>query len=421
MQLLKNAMIIDPGQKLHGKKRDILIKKGRIEDIKTKIEAGAKTKVFDVQGAHLSIGWLDLGVHTGDPGFEHRENLDSVGKAAAAGGYTGIACLPNTNPTIHSKSEVQYIRNNTRDRLVDFYPIGAVSHNCEGKDITEMYDMHHAGAVAFSDGSNAIQNNGLMMRALQYVKAFNGVILNQPNDLTIGGKGQMNEGEVSTSLGLKGIPDMAEELMVQRDLFLAEYTDSRVHIANVSTANSVDLIRRAKASGIKVTASVSAINLAYDDTVLLTFDSNYKVLPPLRLQSDIKALRKGLKDGIIDIIASNHTPLESEAKNLEFSYADPGIIALQTCYGLINSTLKGSLSEERIIECLALAPRRMLSIDIPEIKKGQAANFTIYHPDQEWTYHKNDILSLSQNTPFLGHTFTGKVLGVVNNGNVEMF
>lgn len=306
MLLIKNARIVDPGHPLNGKKRDLLIKNGRVAEIKARLSAASGAEVWDVSGACLSLGWLDLGVHTCDPGLEHREDFQTVAKAAMAGGFTALACLPNTEPVLHSKSEVQYVRNSTRDSLVDFYPIGAVSHNCEGKDITEMYDMHHSGAVAFSDGSNAIQNNGLMMRALQYVKAFDGVILNQPHDLSIASNGQVHEGEVSTSLGIKGIPDMAEEMMVQRDLYLAEYTDSRVHIANVSTANSVALIQRAKRKGVKVTASVAVMNLVFDDSTVLDFDPNYKVLPPLRRKSDISALKKGLKNGTIDIVASNH-------------------------------------------------------------------------------------------------------------------
>ncbi|MEM9920602.1 MAG: dihydroorotase [Bacteroidota bacterium] len=415
MLLIKNAVIVDPGHSLNGRKRDILIEEGVITEIKSRLKV-TNAEVMDVKGACVSLGWLDMGVHTGDPGFEHRENFQTVAKAAVAGGFTALACLPNTQPVLHSKSEVQYVRNSTRTSLVDFYPIGAVSRNCEGVDITEMYDMYHSGAVAFSDGSHAIQNNGLMMRALQYVKAFDGVILNQPHDLSIAANGQVHEGKVSTLMGIRGIPDMAEEMMVQRDLYLAEYTDSRVHIANVSTANSVALIQQAKRKGVKVTASVAVLNLAFDDAVLLDFDPAYKVLPPLRRKSDINALKKGLKNGTIDMIASNHTPLEEEAKNLEFAYASFGSIGLESCYALCNTILGDFLGTDAIVQLLSHRPRQLLRLPIPAIAKGASANLTIFDPKEAWTFEPSDIRSRSSNTPLVGHQLTGRVKGVVNNG-----
>ena len=240
---------------------------------------------------------MDVGTQVGDPGFEHREDLRTASKAAAAGGFTAIVPHPNTMPTIHSKSEVNYLKNKTEGDLVDFFPIGAISRDCEGKDITEMYDMHESGAVAFSDGQKTLQNSGLMMRALQYVKAFDGLVMNHPSDKALSQEGQMHEGKVSTSLGMKGIPSIAEELMVQRDLYLAEYTESRLHLFNISSERSVELLKNAKAKGIDVTASVPVLNLIYDETAIAEFDVNYKVLPPLREKSDIKALKRGIKNG----------------------------------------------------------------------------------------------------------------------------
>lgn len=416
MLLIKNATIVDPGSKLNGKKRDILIKNGIIQSIKASIEA-ARTEVWDVKGACVSVGWMDIGTQVGDPGLEHREDLETATSAAAKGGYTAVACLPNTIPTVQSKSEVNYILKNTKDGLVDFLPIGAVSHHCEGKDIVEIYDMHHAGAVAFSDGQNTIQDSGLMMRALQYVKAFDGLIMNHPSDVLIAGGGQVHEGLVSTSLGMKGLPSIAEELMVQRDLYLTEYSESRLHVLNISSARSVELIRQAINKGQSISASVPALNLVFDEEAVAAFDVNYKVLPPLRSKEDIKALRKAVKSGVINVITSNHRPLDTEAKDLEFSYSDFGVIGLETTFALLNTHLVDSSFEiEDLIRILAQAPREILQVEMPEIAEGANANLTVFDPKQVWIFEKSDIQSKSANTPFVGTEFKGKVLGVVNNG-----
>ncbi len=414
--LLKNIKLIAPRHPQNGKKVDILIEKGLIKSIKQDIVAGGKTKKIDVAGAHCSIGWMDVGVQVGEPGYEHREDLESVTAAAAAGGFTAIACQPNTNPIIHSKSEVQYLLNNTQKNIVDFYPIGALSHGCEGKDISEMYDMHHAGAIAFSDGKHPVQNAGLMMRALQYVKAFEGIIINEALDASIVDNGQMNEGKQSTSMGMKGIPHLAEDLMVQRDIYLTEYTESRLHIPNVSTAVSVDLIRQAKAKGIQVTASTAALNLAFEDTVLDDFDANFKVLPPLREADDITALKAGLKDGTIDFVTSNHVPLEEEAKSLEFANAKFGAIGLETAFALSNETLQKVLTINQLVNKLAYEPRKTFGITIPKIAEGEMANLTVFHPNTNWIFQKEHIYSKSDNSPLIGKTLKGKVLAVVNNG-----
>lgn len=419
MLLIKNAKILDPGSKLNGKKRDILIKEGRIHSIKAGIEE-SKAEVWNVAGACVSIGWMDIATQVGDPGFEHREDLTTAVEAAVKGGYTAIACLPNTSPSVHSKSEVNYIVKNTASEVVDFLPIGAISKNCEGKDITEIYDMYHAGAVAFSDGQNTIQHSGVMMRALQYVKAFDGLVMNHPSDKTISEGGQLNEGLVSTSLGMKGIASISEELMVQRDLYLAEYTDSRLHILNISSARSVELVKQAKSKGQAVSASVPALNLVFDDGMLDSFDVNYKVLPPLRSQNDIKALRKALKSGTVNIITSNHTPLDKESKELEFPYADFGVIGLETTFALLNTHLVDAVFElEDLVKILAQNPRELLKIEIPTIQEGAPANLTFFDPKMEWTFEKTDIESKSNNTPFVGTTFKGKVLGVVNNNTIR--
>ncbi|HFA49455.1 MAG TPA: dihydroorotase [Bacteroidetes bacterium] len=413
MQLLiKNATFTDPASKYHGDKASIFIKNGKIERIGKRLKTSA-AKVFDAGGAYVSPGWLDIGTKVGDPGFEHREDFRSVEKAAAAGGYTAIACLPNTSPAIHSKSEVLYVKNSAKNSLVDFLPIGAVSENCAGKDITEMYDMRAAGAVAFSDGKKPVQDSGLIMRALQYVQPFGGVILNQPLDHNVAQNGQLHEGVVSTSLGLRGIPAMAEELIVQRDIYLSEYTDSNLHLLNISTAESVRLVRLAKKKGLKVTASVAALNLAFTDGALHDFDSNFKVLPPLRSEKDRKALIAGLKDGTIDCIASNHTPMEAEVKELEFSYAKFGAIGLQTAFSLSLAALEKQLPLEDIVGKFAFGTRKVLGLPVPSISEGDEANLTLFDPGLEWTFHKKNILSKSKNTPLAGKKFKGKAIALV--------
>ena len=421
MLLIKNVTIIDARSKHHRKKRDVLVRNGKIESIKSKIENGKTKKTVEADGAYLSIGWLDVGVQTGDPGYEHREDLQSVSEAAAAGGYTGIACLPNTSPAIHSKSEVLYLKNNAKDSLVDLFPIGAVSQNCEGVDITEMYDMRKAGAVAFSDGKNAIQNSGLMKRALLYVKAFSGLVMNHPHDANISEGGQINEGIVSTSLGMKGIPRLAEELMVQRDIYLTRYTDSRLHCSNISSATSEELVRNAKKEGLKVTASVSIFNLIFSEERMMDFNSQFKVIPPLREEADIKALQKGLKNGTIDLLTSNHRPVEEEGKKLEFQNADFGALGLQTTYALYNTHLTKVIDLESFVEKVATRPRELLNLELPQIEEGASANLTIFDPNPVWTFEKKDILSKSKNSPIIGMELKGKVLGVVNNGKVKVF
>ncbi len=420
MLLIKNATIVDVNSKLNGKRRDLLIQDGVIQSIKAKIDAPKDAEVWDIAGACISIGWMDIGTNIGDPGFEHREDLQSATAAAAAGGYTAVVVLPNTNPSVHNKAAVNYILKNTAGTVVDFLPIGAVSEDCAGKDITEIYDMHHAGAVAFSDGQNTIQDSGMMMRALQYVKAFDGLVLNHPSDKHIAGNGQLHEGMISTSLGMKGLPSIAEELMVQRDLYLVEYTQSRLHILNISSARSVELVKQAKSKKIGISASVPALNLIFDASAVENFDVNYKVLPPLRDKEDIRALRRAVKSGTIDIITSNHTPLDTEAKDLEFFYADFGVIGLETTFALLNTYLvDDGFSVENLITLLSQNPRKVLNLQIPEIVEGAPANITIFDPNASWTYNRKDIQSKSANSPFTGKTFKGKVLGVVHKGIVR--
>jgi dihydroorotase len=417
MLLLKNVKIVAPLSDLDGQISDILINKmGQVEKIGTHLSASKSTTVFEKDGTCVSAGWLDVGVNTSDPGFEHREDLASTARAAMAGGFTGVAPFPNTNPPIQSKTEILYIKNKTQTYLVDFYPIGAVSEDIKGKNIAEMVDMHHAGAVAFSDGQKPLGDAGLLLRGVQYAQIFDGLVFNFPFDKTLAPHGQMHEGLTSTSLGLPAIPSLAEELMVQRDLQLLQYADARLHFHNISTARSCDFIRNAKKQGLKVTASVAALNLCFDDTALGSFNTNFKVMPPLREKSDIEALIKALKDGTIDFINSNHTPIDSEGKDLEFPYADFGAIGLETAFALTNHFLHKKLTVNQLVEKFALNSRQILGLKTPDFTEGGLANFTLFNPDKEWVFSEKDIFSKSKNTPLVGHILRGVVEGVVNKG-----
>ena len=409
--LLQKAHIVDGSGE--SKPQDILVRNGRIDTIAGHIDVEKNMKVWSSAHLCVSPGWFDVGVQTGDPGFEHREDLRTVAAAARKGGFTAIAPFPNTQPPVHSKSEILYIRNNTAGLGVHFYPVGAISQDCAGKDLAELYDMHAAGAAAFSDGKKAVQDASLLLRAMQYARAFNGLILNEPHHKTIAAGGQMHEGTVSTSLGLKGLPSLAEEIMVQRDLSLLEYSEGRLHIHLVSTAKSVDMIRAAKKAGLQVTCSVAVANLFFTDAELRDFDSNWKLLPPLRAQSDADALLEGLADGTIDFIVSNHNPWDEEAKNLEFPYADFGMIGLETVFALCRTFGAKKLSLPLLVEKMSLAPRRIFGLPVPEIKAGENAELTVFDPTESYTFTTENIGSKSRNTPFLGRTLQGKVLGTI--------
>ena len=417
--LIKSAYIIDPDSPYNGKVSDILIENGIITNILPKINIKKTVKVIDNKNLHVSVGWMDMQANFCDPGFEFKEDLKSGIKAAAAGGFTDVAIVSSTNPTLHSKSEIQYIKNNTDNSIVNIYPIGTLSHKQEGIDLSEMYDMQQAGAIAFSDDKKPIANAGLLMRALLYTQNFGGLIITHCNEKSISNDGKMNEGETSTMLGLKGMPALAEELMVSRNIFLAEYSQAPIHIANISTQKSVTLIKRAKAEGIKVTASVNAYNLTLDDALLANFDSNYKLDPPLRTKNDVETLRKAVIDGTIDAITSDHRPQNIESKNIEFDHASNGMIGLETVFGLINSS-KGKIKLELIIHALTKGPRNIFRLKQPKIAVNEAACITLFNPDTEWIFEKNNIHSKSANTPFIGTSFKGKVIGIINNKQLNI-
>ncbi len=413
--LIKSAKIIDPDSKFNNKKRDILISNGKITSISEAVRPSDQMEIVDIKGLHVSPGWFDLYSCFFDPGYEVKEDLGTGSQAASQGGFTGVACMPTTNPALHSKSEIEYVVRKTAKSIVDVHPVGAVSHGREGKDITEMYDMQAAGAIAFSDADRPIADAGLMLRSLMYVKPFGGVIYSNSNDISIADNGLINEGEVSTKLGLPGLPSLAEELMVSRDIYLAEYSDSKVHFPYISCKRSVDLIKAAKAKGLKVTASVAAHSLLLEESVLLNYDPNYKVHPPLRSSEDTKALINGLAKGTLDAICSQHIPHEDDAKKVEFEYAAFGIVGLESAFAVANTSLRKELSIQQLVGKFSDSPKKILGLPTNTIEKGAVANLTLFDPAKKWTFTEQDIRSKSKNSPFIGTEFYGKPLGIVNN------
>jgi dihydroorotase len=401
------------------KASDMFINNGIIEAIGQNLKVPEGVDV--VRDVVVSPGWMDLGVQVGEPGWEVAEDLKSVAMAAAHGGFTGIAAQPNTFPVRQGKSDILFLKQNAPKGPVEMIPLGAVSVDCAGKDLTEMIEMHQFGAPGFTDGLRSIQDAGLMMRALQYVKAFDGLILNQPFDASIAHDGLVHEGFISTSLGLKGIPALSEEMMVNRDIELVKYTGSRLHISGISSAGAVALIREAKAQGVQVTASVPVLNLIYTVDQLSQFDSTYKVVPPLREKGDQEALWEGLKDGTLDGIMSNHVPVELEKKKLEFPYAAFGASTIESVYPLLNTLSPVDIAPEEWVQWLSTAPRKILGLPTVAIEVGKSANLTLLDPLGKTLQSLSRFYSKSKNIPALNESLQGRVAGVIHQNRKQIF
>jgi dihydroorotase len=416
--LLTGVTIADPNSQFNNQTCDVRVVQGKIVEISGGLKPKNDEEVINGSGAFLAPGFFDLNCSIGDPGFETKEDIRTATAAAQAGGFTGLAVLPHTKPVVHSKGEVEYIINKAKNNLVDVYPVGAISHDLEGKEMAELYDMQQAGAVAFSDGTKPITDDGFMSRALQYAQGINALLIVYPENKSIAGKSQVNESKTSVLLGMKGVPSLAEEMHISRDIFLATYHQAPVHISNISTAGAVAIIKKAKKDGVKISCDVAAHHLVFTEELLNDFDSNYKVKPPLRGKSDVKALLTGLKDGTIDAVSSQHRPHEPEFKNVEFEIAAYGIIALQTVLPLL---VKAGLDAGQIAEKLAVSPRRLLNLQIPVIAAGETANFTLFSTTDKWEYNASTNHSKSRNTPLLNQTLTGKVRLVYNNNQFQVY
>lgn len=410
--LIKEATIISPDTALNNKTMDILIEGGVIVEIKKTIPAKGNVKVVEEKGLCVSAGWIDMQVVSCDPGFEHKEDIDSLVKCAAAGGYTAVCVHSYNQPALHGKSQIEYLLNKTRNKIVDVIPFGTITMDAKGKDMAEMYDMKMSGAVGFSDYKNPLKDAGTVLRALQYARNIDSFVVTHCNDESITRGGQMNEGEVSTTLGLKGIPALGEELMIQRNLSILEYSEGKLHIPTISTKGSVDLIKKAKSAGLNVTCGVAAVNLYLDDSALKEFDTNYKLEPPLRTKKDVQALRNALENGIIDVIVSDHAPQDVESKELEFDHAETGMINLQTSF---NCALEGmkEKSIESVIRAFTVNPRKILGLEQAEIKEGQTANLTLFVQEDETFFTEKSNYSKSSNSPFFGKGLKGRVVGIL--------
>lgn len=414
--LIKKAVIVDPASPFNGQTADILISKGTISAIGKNLNSKAN-KTIKLDGLHVSPGWVDIFTDFADPGFEYRETLESGARAAAVGGFTDVCVIPNTQPAIDQKSTVEYIIQKAKNLAVTIHPLGSITRGAEGKELSEMYDMKLSGAIAFTDGTKSLQSAGTLVKALQYVKSFDGVIVQVPDDRSISPNGLVNEGITSTQLGLPGRPEIAEEILVARDIRLNEYAESKLHITGVSTQQSLKLIRDAKRKKTNVSCSVTPYHLFFCDEDLTTYDTNLKVNPPLRNTKERKALQNAVLDGIADCITSHHSPHDTDEKVVEFEYAKNGMIGLQTSYAVTNTALAG-ISQEKIVELFAINPRKIFGLEIPSITEGAKASLTLFNPAQKWVLRKEDIKSLSINSPFIGVELTGKPLGIIHNNQI---
>lgn len=404
---------MDSSSPFHQQTTDIFIENGIIKEVgQLNISTSQQ---LNIAGLHVSAGWLDVFSNFCDPGFEFKETLETGSNAAAAGGYTDVMILPNTSPVVHNKAGIEYIVQRSKDFAVSIHPIAAITKNTEEKELAEMYDMHQSGAVAFSNGTCPVQSSGLLLKALQYLKAIDKTIIQVPDDRSVSPSGLMNEGIVSTQLGLPGKPAIAEELMIARDIELAKYTNSKIHFTGISTAKSVELIKQAKKEGVLVTCSVTPYHLCFTDKDLVDYDTNLKVNPPLRTKEDQQALKQALLDGTIDCIATHHLPQDFDHKIVEFEYAHFGMIGLETSFAAIR-TYFPELGLDKTIDLLSNNPRSVFDLKTNSIKKNSEACLTLFLPDEKWKVEA--LHSKSKNSPFIGKQLTGKPVGIINKDKV---
>ena len=411
--LIKSATIVDSKSDFHNQTLDILIERGVITQISKQIKNPKNYKEIKLDNLHASQGWFDSSVSLGEPGFEERETIENGLKTAALSGFTSVAVNPNTNPVIDSNSDVSFLKGKANGNAVALYPIGALTKDSKGEDLAELFDMKNAGAIAFGDYQKPICNPNLMKLALQYASNFEGLVYSFPQESRISGLGVMNENVTSTSLGLKGNPTLAEELQIVRDLFLLEYTGGKLHIPTISTAKSIELIREAKQKKLNVSCSVAIHNLVLTDDELHTFNTNLKVLPPLRTKDDCNALIEGLKDGTIDMVTSDHNPIDIEHKKIEFDYAKYGTVGLESAFGALNTVF----TIKKTIDLLTKGKERF-GISSHSISVGNKADVTLFNPNIEFSFTKENIYSASKNSIFEQHKLKGKVYGILSNNQL---
>jgi dihydroorotase len=411
--IIRNAKIIDSNSSFHNQTVDVLVADGFIKKIGTALLNTDNSEELKLENLHISQGWFDSSVSLGEPGFEDRETIANGLVIAGKSGFTAIALQPNSFPVIDNQAQINFVKNKANGFATQLFPIGALTKGSEGKDMAELFDMKNSGAVAFGDYNKSLDNANLLKIALQYVQDFDGLVITFAQDDKIKGSGVANEGVVSTRLGLKGIPDLAEEIQIARNLFLLEYTGGKMHIPTISTAKSVQLIKEAKAKGLNVTCSATVHHLVLTDDKLESFDSRYKVTPPLRTEIDRQALINGVLDGTIDLITSDHNPIDIEHKKMEFDLAKNGTIGLESAFGALMTVLP----LETIIEKLTLG-KSIFSIPNNSLAEGEIANITLFNPEGNSVFTKENILSKSKNSAFLGTNLKGKAYGILNQGKL---
>ena len=413
--LVRQALIKDNNSSHNNTVKDILVSDGIITDISSSIDVKAD-HVLDAKGKMASPGWVDIFTVGTDPGFEFKDDLKSLAESASSGGFTHVFSSPNTQPIVQSKTGVEYIVSASKSLPCQIHPIGAVTKLTEGRELTEMYDMHASGAIGFGDGTKSIQSAGLLIKALQYVSAFNGLIIQIPDDQSVAPHGQMNEGIISTQIGLPGKPALAEEIMVARDLALANYSQSRIHITGVSLASSVAMIKKAKKDGVQVTCSTTVHHLLFTEDDLVGYNTNLKVNPPLRTEKDRKALIQGVKDGTIDCITTHHTAQNKDAKICEFEYAGYGTLGLEAAFGLLGTT---GLTIDEILQSICFQPRSIFQLPAT-IEKNHSADLTIFDTESKGVYSADHIKSKSANAAFIGQSFKGTAIATILHSNYQL-
>ena len=411
--IIRNAKIIDSKSSFNNQTVDLLIVDGLIQKIGNSLPNPDNVEELKLDNLHLSQGWFDSSVSLGEPGFEDRETIINGLEVAGKSGFTAIALQPNSFPVIDNQAQVNFVKNKANGFATQLFPIGALTKSSEGKDMAELFDMKNSGAVAFGDYTKSLDNANLLKIALQYTQDFDGLVIAFAQDEKIKGNGVANEGIVSTRLGLKGIPDLAEELQIARNLFLLEYTGGKLHIPTISSAKSVQLIKEAKAKGLNVTCSVTVHHLVLTDEKLEEFDTRFKVTPPLKTESDRQALLNGVLDGTIDVITSDHNPIDIEHKKMEFDLAKNGTIGLESAFGALMTVLPLETIIEKFTE-----GKSIFSIPSNTINEGEIANITLFNPEGSSIFTKENILSKSKNSAFLGTKLTGKAYGILNQGKL---
>ena len=414
--LIKNVNVIDPNSEYNNSKKDILLKNGLIEKIEDNIEVN-NSETIQQDNLHACPGLFDFSVDFPEPGNEQRETLESGLFSSKSGGFTGVGLQPTYQPARDKKSEILFCKNTTKDFGIDVIPFGAISKELKGEQLAEMFDMYSVGALAFSDNMRPVHNSGLFSRALLYAKNFNGLIISFPYEEKISPDGLINEGVISTKLGLEGIPDLCEEIMVNRDLLINKYHEGRLHFNILSSKKSIEQIKIAKKTQNNLSCGTSIFHLLFDDEIINQFDNRFKILPPFRTKKDRNALLEGVKNGTIDVITSYHQPNEKETTNVEFSLSPFGSIGTQVCFPLALTYLKEYIGLEKIVQCMSINPRTILQYEVPIIKEGYRANMTLFNPDKKWTYDKKNNTSMSENTGLFGTELIGFVYGTIHESN----